>query len=263
MGLIWRHTFYPYKLYLPLSQEDISRFTTEMPNVVLVPVDSTLTQLQRIDKALADCEGEYVAIVGSGFPMRDMWLEDSLYALINTPNNNEVFELEGSTKDLWAVVARKDHLQIARSKCPNLPIREGLLAAGVCVRRLKSDEIPFQFDSSLKEAQKNEGIGNWKQAVKIYEYIEQRYHNQLWMRSSAANALFQAGDFAKSAEIISGINQQRPTVDTLLLEAKLKRRNRDFDGALSLLKRAENILVGETLSDTSTQSTAKIYSKNG
>jgi hypothetical protein len=227
-----------------------------------VPIDSTSTQLQRIDKALADCEGEYVAIVGAGFPMRDMWLEDSLYALINTLNNNEAFELEGSTKDLWAVVARKEHLQIARNRCPNLPVREGLLTEGISVRRMKSDEIPFQFDSALKEAQKNEGIGNWRQAAQIYEYIEHRCHNQLWMRSSSANALFKAGDFVKSAEIISWVNRQRQTVDTLLLEAKLKRRSRNFDGALSLLKKAEDILTGQTQSDTNTQETEKLYVKS-
>lgn len=262
MGLIWRHTFYPYKLYLPLSREDISRFTTDMPNVVIVPVDSTSTQLQRIDKALADCEGEYVAVVSAGFPIRDMWLEDSLYALINTPNKNEAFELEGSRPDLWAAVARKEYMQIARNRHPNLPIREGLLTEGISVRRLKPDEIPFQFDSALKEAQKNEGIGNWKQAFKIYEYIEQRYHNQLWMKWSAANALFKAGEFDKSAETISWVNRQRQTVDTLLLEAKLKRRSRDFDGALSLLKKAEDILTGQTQSDMNTQSTEKLYVKS-
>jgi len=263
IGLIWRHTFYPYKLYLPLPGEDFTRLATDMPNVVTIPVEPDATQLQRIDKALAGCEGDYVAVVPVGFLVRDMWLEDSLYALLNGARDREAFELEGSTPDCWALVARKDHLQLARGKYPDLPIHRGLMAAGINVRRLRPDEIPFQFDSLYKEAQAEEKNGSWKQAAQIYEYIGQRYHNQLWMKSLAADALFKAGDFDGAAELASWINRQRPTVDTLLLEAKLKRKERDFKAAIPLLQRAEDILTGEGLSDTRTPATANMDGKSG
>ncbi|MCJ7729061.1 MAG: glycosyltransferase [Sedimentisphaerales bacterium] len=261
IGLIWRYTFYPYKLYLPLPGGDFSRLSTDMPNIVTVPVDPATTQLQRIDRTIAECEGDYVAVVPAGFPVRDMWLEDSLYALLNSARDREAFELEGSTPACWAVVARKEHLCLARSKCPDLPIHEGLMAAGISVRRLRPDEIPFQFDSLLKEAQAEEECGNLKKAAEIYEYIGGHYQNQFWMRSLAAGALFKAGDFARAAELASWINQRRPTVDTLLLEAKLKRRGRDFNAALALLKRAEDILTGEESSDTRTPAVANAYSE--
>ena len=32
---LWRHTFYPYRLYIPLPPADLARLNIEMPNVVL------------------------------------------------------------------------------------------------------------------------------------------------------------------------------------------------------------------------------------
>jgi hypothetical protein len=261
IGLIWHHTFYPYKLYLPLSRGDVARFNTEMPNIVTMPVDPAATHLQRIDKAIAGCEGKYVAVVPAGFPIRDMWVEDSLYALLNSGVGSEAFELEGSTPDCRAVVARKEHLCLARGKYPDMPVREGLIAAGISVRSLRPDEIPFQFDSMLNEARREEKNGEWKKAAKIYRYIGDHYHNQIWMRSQEALALFKAGDFAGAAELGSWINQQRPTVDTLLLEAKLKRRNRDFKSALVLLKQAEAILEGKEMPETNTTEVVNTFSE--
>ncbi len=258
-GLIWRHTFYPYKLYLPLPGEDFSRLDTEMPNIVTVPVDTACTEQQRIDRVLTDCEGEYIAIVPAGFPVREMWLEDSLYALLNTSDTREAFELEGSTPACWAVVARKDLLQLARGRFPHLSLREGLVSAGINVRRVRPAEIPFQFDTLLKEAQMEEKAGNWRHAAEIYEHIGEHYRNQIWMKSLAAGVLFKAGDFVRSAELASWVNQRHPTVDTLLLEAKIKRRQKDFKSALALLKGAENILAGNVSTDITMPTKANKY----
>jgi glycosyltransferase involved in cell wall biosynthesis len=263
LGLIWRWTFYPYKLYIPLPGGDIARLRTDMPNVVAVTIPATAKPLERVDRAITECEGQYVAVVPDGFPVRDMWVEDSLYALLNTPNEQEAFELEGSTLACWAVVAHKEHLRLARGKYPHMSIREGLMAAGINVRRLQPDEIPFQFDSLLQKAREQEENGNWKQAAKSYEYIGERYGNEFWMKSRAADALFKAGDFAGAAELVRWVNQRRPTVDTLLLEARIKRRSHDFNAAISLLKIAEDILAGRRLSDTKTQAIANTYNKNG
>jgi len=256
IGLIWRHTFYPYKLYLPLAGGDFSRFVTDMPNVVKLQVES-------INKTIADCEGQYVAVVPAGFPIRDMWVEDSLCALVHTPATNDALELEGSKPDCCAVVVRKGQLLLARHKFPDLPVREGLVSAGINVRRLRPDEIPFQFDTLLKEAQNEEKHNNWKKSAVIYRYIGEHYQNQFWMKSMEAQALFKAGDFGSCSEIASWINKQRPTVDTLLLEAKLKRRSNDFKSAIDLLKQAEEILAGESKTETQSSNvkhwTGKIY----
>ena len=247
LGSIWRYTFYPYEIYLPLSQFDLNKLNTDMPNIITIPVDSMASQSRRIEAALAECDGDYIAIVPAGFPIRDFWVEDSLYALINSSASREGFELESSTDKLWAVVVRKDDLKYARKSFPHLPVRESLRAAGIVIRRLLPEEIPFQFDQLLTEARSAEKNRNWAEAARLFEYIAEHYQNELWIKTLAAKAFFKAGDHSRANELSCELNQQRPTVDTLLLEAKVNRQKKNFDSAIELLEKAEQILEGEEL----------------
>ena len=239
---IWRQTFYPYKLYLPLSESDINRLNSDMPNLVPVPVNPTTSQARHIDAVLERCDSEYIGIVTSGLPINDMWIENPLYALINNPDSRRGYEPEGSTDELWAAVVTKDDLQFARRSFPNLPVRESLKAAGIVLKHPNFKELPFQFDNFLQQARSAEKDGNWYQAGQIYEYIAENHLNELWMKRLAAKAFFKAGDHIRAAELNQSVNRQRPTVDTLLLEAKIKREKKDFDSAIKLLKTAEQIL---------------------
>ncbi len=242
---IWKHTFYPYKMYLPLSESFLDRLNTDMPNLVVVPVDPSSSKAQRIDSVLEKCDGEYIAIVPSGFPIKDMWIENSLYALINSPVDCQGFELEGTTDGLWAAVVRKDNLLSARRSFPDLPVRESLKAAGIVLRRPCFEEFPFQFDNLLRQARLAEKNGNFSEAAALFEYIANHHQNQLWMRRLAAKAFFNAGNHIRAAELSSEINYEWPTVDTLSLEAKVKREKKSYDSAIELLKTAEQILVSE------------------
>ena len=232
-----------------------------MPNVVTIPVESNATPLQRIDKAIANCEGDYIVIVPGVFPIRDMWVEDSLYALLNKPDKQLAFELEDSTLDCSAIVARRDIMNLARNKYPNMPVGEGLKAAGIIIRRIKPEEIPFQLDTLLEKARLETKSGNWKKAAEIYEFIGNNYNNRLWMKSLEADALFRAGEFSRAARIVSWINQQRPTVDTLLLEARIKRRENDFAGAVDLLEKGEEILAGTSNVELPTSNIEPFFAK--
>jgi len=247
LGLIWRHTFYPYEIYLPLPQAHLDRLNTDMPNIITVPVNPSTSETERIDASLAGCDGEYIAIVPSGFPVGEFWVENALYALINSSVCHEGLELEGSTDTLWAAVLRKSDLQYARRSFPNLPVRQSLKAAGIALRQPSSEEFPFQFDNLLGEAQLAEKNGNWAQAAQMFEYIADHHQNQLSMRTRAAKAFFKAGDHARAAELSCEVNRQRPTVDTLLLEAKVEREKFFFVSAIELLERAEQILEGKEL----------------
>ncbi|MFQ6034916.1 MAG: glycosyltransferase [Sedimentisphaerales bacterium] len=243
---IWRYTFYPYKLYLPLPHADFARLNTDMPNVVFVPVSPLASCAQRIDAALAQCDGKYVTIVPGGFPIKEMWVENALYVLINSSVSRQAFELQGSTDNIWAVVVRKDDLQYARKNFPSLTLRQSLKAAGIRLRQPNFEELPFQFDNLLQQAQLAEIDGNWAKAAQMFEYIAQRYQNELWMKTLAAKAFYKAGDHTKALRLSSEINQQRPTVDTLLLEAKVNKEKKKFNAAIELLKTAEQILVSKT-----------------
>jgi len=244
---IWQRTFYPYEVYLPLPTADFEKLDTDMPNIIPVPVNPMCSRDEQIDATLDRCEGEYIAIVPSGFPMREFWVEDSLYALINSITKQEGFELEDSTDDLWAAVLQKEDLQYARKRFPNLPVRESLSSAGITIRRLEPEEIPFQFDQLLEKAKNTEKNGNWSKAAKMFEYITEHYQNELWMKSLAAKAYFKAGSHVRAANLSHEINRQRPTVETLLLEAKIKREEKDLRTAIKLLEKAEQILEGKEL----------------
>ncbi len=247
LGSIWQRTFYPYEVYLPLPTADFEKLDTDMPNIIPVLVNPLSSQAERIDSALARCEGEYIAIVPSGFPMREFWVEDSLHALVNSSVNKEGFELEDSTDRLWAVVVKKNDLQCARRSFPHLSVRESLNAAGIAIRRLQPEEIPFQFDQLLEKGKSAEKNGNWSKAAEMFEYITEHYRNELWMKTLAAKASFKAGGHIRAAELSREVNRQRPTVDTLLLEAKVKREKNDFNSAINLLEKAEQILEGKKL----------------
>jgi glycosyltransferase involved in cell wall biosynthesis len=242
---IWKHTFYPYEIYLPLSESDLNKLNTDMPNLVVVPVAASLSQAKRIDSALKQCNGEYIAIVPSGFPITDMWIENSIYALINSPVDCHGFELVGSTSKLWAAVVRKDSLLFALSSFPDLPVRESLKAARMVLRKPRYEELPFQFDDLLKQARLAEKNGNCLEAAEMFEYIANHHQNELWMKKLAAKAFFNAGNHLRATELSSEINDERPTVDTLLMEAKVKRENKNYDSAIELLKTAERVLTGE------------------
>jgi outer membrane PBP1 activator LpoA protein len=81
----------------------------------------------------------------------------------------------------------------------------------------------------------------------MFEDIARRYGNEIWMKYRAADAYFKADEFDKAAELVRQVNERKPTVDTLLLEAKLKRRKKDFPPAITLLEEAERILEGKEL----------------
>jgi glycosyltransferase involved in cell wall biosynthesis len=242
ISYIWRNTFYPYKLYLPLSESDINRLNSDMPNLIPVPVKPSLSQTQCLDAVLDKCDSEYISIVPSGLPINDMWIENPLYALINNPDGRRGYEPEGSTDELWAAVVTKNDLQFARRGFPNLSVRESLRAAGIVLKHPDFEEYPFQFDNLLQQALSSEKDGDFSKAGQMYEYIAENHKNELWMQRLAAKAFFRAANHTKAAELSHNLNRQRPTVDTLLLEAKIKRENKDFNSAIELLKTAEQML---------------------
>lgn len=238
---IWRHTFYPYKLYLPLPPADRARLNVEMPNVVPVLVDSQSSPAERVDVALQQAEADYVAIVPVGFPVEEMWVENPLYALINS-TRREGFLIEGASGSSWAAVLRRTDLCQPRRAHPHLSVEASLTAAGIRVRRPREEELPFQFDELLRQAKLAMDDGNWVTAARLFEYMAEHHRNELWMKTMAARAYFEGGNLTEADRCSHEVNQQRPTVDTLLLEAKICRGKKKLDTAIHLLGRAEQWL---------------------
>jgi glycosyltransferase involved in cell wall biosynthesis len=240
---IWRHTFHPYTLLIPLPPADISRLNVQMPNVELVPVNPLSCPAERIDTALPRCEGDYVAVVPDKMAIEEMWVESPLYALMHS-TAREGFLLEGATPQCWAAVLRRADLDQARKAHTHLPAEASLAAAGIQVRRPREEELPFQFDEWLRQAKTAEADGNWPAAARLFEHMGERFGNQRWMKAAAAHAYFESRDYSRAGQLSEQVNMECPTVDTLLLEAKVRRRGKDYSTAIRLLAQAEQMLGG-------------------
>jgi len=138
-------------------------------------------------------------------------------------------------------------LKSARRRFPDLSVSESLGAAGITLRKPSHREFPFQFDNMYHLALSVEKDGDWLQAAQMYEHIAEQHQNVLWMKRLAAKAFFEASDHAKAEELCCEVNRHQPTVDTLLLEAKIKRENKKLNSAIELLKTAANTLEGHEL----------------
>jgi glycosyltransferase involved in cell wall biosynthesis len=241
---VWRHTFYPYRVYIPMAGANIPRLDIEMPNVICVPVVGSGTREEKVDAALRASQGAYVAVVPQGLPISEMWVEDPLHALIKRGVPGEGFLLGGATDSLWAAVLRRDDLQRARAAGRHLSVEASLAACGITVRAPELEELPFLFDEMLRLAGRAEAEGDWGRAAKLFEYTGKHYRNELWMKARAARAYFRAGNRAGADRLSREINQVRPTVATLLLEAKVCRQQRDYVRAIRLLSQAEDCLGG-------------------
>ncbi len=241
---LWRHTFYPYRLYIPLPPADLSRLNIAMPNVVLVPVEPQSSVEERVDVAMLQAEGKYVAVVPSGTQPHDLWVEDPVHALIQNGTNREAFLIVGKDGTRGGIVVRRSDLLRARRAFTHLSVEASLTASGIRVRPPREEELPFQFDEALRYGKLAETDGDWDAAARMFERTGQRYRNELWMKTMAARAHFEAGNRERAGRLSREVNRVRPTIDTLLLEAKVCRWERDFPGAIRLLNRAAQGLAG-------------------
>jgi hypothetical protein len=250
---IWSHTFYPCQIYLPLPQEDLDRLRTVVPNIMGVPVSAGAGETERFDAALSCCEGDYVAIVPRDFEIgrEDMpWIESALQPLMNCGDPNQAFELPASSKQCWAAVFRREQLRRTRRLGGHLPLAESVAAAGIRLRKPVVEEYPLQFDNLMTGAEEIEKQGNWGRAAEVFEYLAENYENELWMKTRWANALYHVGRYDDAAAMAGEVNSKRPTVSTLLMEARARRKKEDIWGAVDLLEKAKQILEGSELAWT-------------
>jgi len=253
-ALLW--TFMPYRVYLPLAAEDASRLRTDAPVVAVAPVAAGAGRAECLDAALGAADADFAAVVPPGVAPGLLWVEDALHAAVTSGAADRTAFLIRCAAGAppWAdadwppVVLRLDALRRARAAAAGAPLAHALRAAGIAVRPPCDGERALQFDRLLQQAQAMEAEGNWAQAAWRYERLRARWANHRWMDERAARALFRAGGRDRQAlELVRRLNRAQPTVDTLLLEAKLLRRGGAGDEAAALLERAEQILSGKAL----------------
>ena len=241
---IWVFTFHAFKVVVPIPRSQIDSFKLTMSNLVRLPVDEALSRIERIDATLAHCDGEYIAVVPTNHPVTHAWVEDPLYALIGNAQLSQAFFLDNLPPGSFGAVFRSNELLAARKAYPYLDILQSAQAAGIVVRNPIREELPFKLDDLLEQAKQYQADGDCKSAARIYQHIGANCGNTLWMETAAANCYFKAGMYSKSLEIITAVNNNRPIIDTLVLESRIYQKMNDFERASRALEQAKSILQG-------------------
>jgi len=242
LGRIRMWTFAPHQVYMPLPAGELDRARAVVPEILGVPVPAGCTLPQRLDGALARCQGEYTAIVPDGLEVGPMWVEPALHALVSSRRHKEGIRL-GDGRSPWAAVLRTDELRAARQRHPTLSVQESLQADSVAVRPVTRRELPFHFDDLFARARLQEREGDWLGAAGTYESMHRLGACRPQIKHRLARALYHAqGRDEQARHVCREINRRHPTVESLLLEARLCRRADRLPEAVKLLQKAKEIL---------------------
>jgi tetratricopeptide (TPR) repeat protein len=250
-------------LYIPLTPQEHRRVQCGIQTVVPVSVEEGDSARQRLEKMLEKTDAPLTAILTAGIsvpPHEAIYLERSVYPLLGDKTSRTIYEIKESDETYFGAVGRTEVLRDAlRRGCPNLSA-QALRSAGLEVRKPRTAEYPFQFDSLLCSTEMMQIEGRWEQAAKIYDYLACHYGNEIWMRTRQANALYHAGRCTAAAEMARQINQARPTTATYLIEARARKKLGDFKTAADLYRKALAILTGKS-ADTCEQADDFVISK--
>jgi hypothetical protein len=240
---IGRWIFPPCRLFLAGPPDTAGAVGEAVGNLTPVAVEASWPWDARVDRALRHCEGDLVAICPPELDVSARWIEMAVYALWHSARPNEAIALGGPGRASWGGVFRTPELRAARRAQPALSIRRSVEAGGIRLRPIAARELPFGFDRLRREAETLGREGNWLLAARLHERNARLHGNELWMRHRAAADLYREGNHDRQAlEICQAINQARPTVDSLLLEAAIHRRQDRCQQAIERLLRAQEIL---------------------
>lgn len=240
---IRRRTRVPYELLLALTDADAEGLDDRSAGTVHVAVGPGWPWDARVDKAIRHCQGDCIAILPEeAAPPADA-IEGASHALVHHAGPDEAIRLDAPSCGAFGAVFRTRQLLRARRDHPALGIRRSAEAEGLLLRSAGPDELPLAFDVRVQQARAAEEEGNFLQAARSYEAAGERHGNALWMAEAAAAALCRHGERDEQAlAACRRVNEQRPTVASLLLEATILRRNHHVDGASALLERARDAL---------------------
>ncbi len=241
---IHRWTYVPYRLYLAAAPDEARRLGAAGPELVHVPVEAGWPWDARVDKALRLGEADCVAVLPPDGDVDAAGIEACAYVLEHHAEPGQAVRLP-SASGAWGAVFRTDELLRARRNHPALSLRRSVEAAGLATRSPRGDELPFDFDQALRDARAAEADGNFLRAARTYEALARKRGNTLWMKEAAACALYRDEQHDPQAlEACQEVNRHRPTVSSLLLEARLCRRNDQVPRAARLLEQAREVLTG-------------------
>lgn len=246
---LWSRTFYPNRIYIPLTNQEMRRFKCDIDNVVPVPVVDGDSNDQRLARMLGQTDAPLTAVLTAGIsmpPQEAIYLERSVFPLLGGKNSRTIYEIKESNPAHFGAVGHTRTLRDAVERGYSALSAQSLQSAGLEVRKPRFDEYPFQFDNLLCSTEIQQIEGNWEQAAKIYEYLAEHFGNEIWMQTRQANALYHAGRYAAAGELAHQLNQKRPTVTTYMIEARARKKLQDYKTAADLYGRALEILTDKS-----------------
>jgi hypothetical protein len=259
---IWSHCFYPYRIFLPLTAEELGRFKTVVPNVVPIQILASDALSVRLVKMLNQSDAPLCTVLSPGITVpsgESMYIERSLVPLMHQKRHDIAFEIPESDDVHFGAAVFADSLNRALRQAPAMNVKESLLAAGIEVRKPVFKEYPFQFDNLLGAAELCQLDGQWHKAAQVYAHIAEHYGNMLWMQTRRANALVQSGRLPQAAQAIAEVNRIRPTVASLLIAARAEKKQNRHRQAIAFYQQAIAILRGQ---ETGYQPDSILQSKN-
>ncbi len=244
---IWRYSFYPHRIYLPASMSELQNFQTPAANVLGVGIEKNEGLKQHIETILAADDSPFHALVSGDCifaEQEDVWLEKPLHALMLSTDPLEVFCMSQPPEGGFAYVFRRE--QIVRL-CRMMEANDSDLAkpmkqAGFCVRPPQMHEYPFAFDLRLALAQQMAEQGRWSELQEIYSQMAHRFGNTLWMKTLAAAAQYNNGEYESALAQVQALQAQRPTIAGEILEGKCLRALGEYTRAMECFREVLNKL---------------------
>ena len=105
---------------------------------------------------------------------------------------------------------------------------------------MKLEDFPLQFDDWFSFAMELQCKGKWDIAARIFRHIASVFGNEPYMMVLEANALYQFGDHHGTLLVIDCM--VRPTVSSMLIEARCYRALSETEHAIKCYEKAERIL---------------------
>ncbi len=234
ISAILTHTFIPYQLYLPLTAEQIAKLNLGFDQIHMVQVPEGCSSAQRLDAALAACDGDFVAVVPDKYPITEgKWVEQQVWALEHNdkPRRGYWLAQKGNRK---AAVVRREELAQARQRYPKGSIWRSLEMAGIRVGKITFAEAPGHLDHQLYEAEMALRDEDFIRAAERFADIQAEPGDRAVCLARAAWCFYRLGGTdadTRGLAMARKARQLNPTVDMDLLSATLLYRLGEYEKA--------------------------------
>lgn len=212
---IWSHSYYPYRIYLPMPQEELNKVVTFNNSVVCVPTSKLFPVVSgavRLQMVLDISDADYFCLLEKDHRIAAdavAWVERGLSSAML--HKDKMFQVGVTGR-----VVSRDYFGKYLSDDEELDLT---------LYEPPREEWPFAMDDILNQITKIEGETNpdWNTIVMLSSYLEDKYGNESWLRRMRANALLKSGRFGEALDLAMQNNAQRETVEGLLVQARAEK----------------------------------------